>query len=407
MPAPTVRLTANLGLDDAATGTQTGTVGEPSVAASSRALLVTGNWYAAWSPDAGTSWQLVDPFTAFPADRGRFCCDQLVRYLPKQRLWVWLLQYEAVAGANIVRLAVSTSGRPGTWHWWDVAPTDLEPSWTGVWFDYPDLAVTDQHLWISFNQYDSGDAWRRAVVIRYPVAELREARPVTRRHWATTSAGSLRFVAGAGDTMWFASTDAARRSVRLFAWPDASDSVTTWSVRVTAWDDRDYRSDGPGGAPWLSRADDRITGAWRAGGRLGFLWTAGRSPGRPHPYVRAVTLDEATLRVVAEPDLWSTTGAWAYPAAAPNRRGRVGVTAFFGGPTHPAHTVGVLDEDAGAWVTATTATSTHPPAQGKWGDYLTLTAHPSRPSSWVASGFTLQGGSDRRNIEPRVVTFRA
>ena len=34
---------------------------------------------------------------------------------------------------------------------------------------------------------------------------------------------------------------------------------------------------------WLSRADDRVTGGWRAGGRLGFLWSAGRSAGRPHP----------------------------------------------------------------------------------------------------------------------------
>ncbi|HYN29369.1 MAG TPA: hypothetical protein VES95_05810 [Dermatophilaceae bacterium] len=332
MAAPRLAVTGNLGLDDTATGTQTGTVGEPSLAASSRGRLVTGNWYAAWSPDAGASWELADPFTAFPADRGRFCCDQV---------------------------------------------------------------------------YDGQDRWQRAVVLRYPLAELRRSRPVTRRHWASTSAGSLRFVAGAGDTMWFGSTDAARRSVRLFAWPDSSEQVTSWAVRVTPWDDRDYTSAGPGGSPWLSRADDRITGAWRAGGRLGFLWSAGRSAGRPHPYVRAAVVDEATLRVLAEPDLWSTTGAWAYPAAAPNRRGRVGITAFFGGPTHPAHAVGVLDEEAGRWVTTTTATSTHGPGQGKWGDYLTIAAHPTRPTSWVASGFTLQGGSDRRNIEPRVVTFRA
>lgn len=401
-----VTLTSNVGLDDAATSTQTGTVGEPAVAASSTGLLLAGNWYASWSPDGGQSWQFLDPFSAFPADRGRFCCDQLVLYLPRARLWVWLLQYEAIRGANIFRLAVSPTGRPSSWHWWDVAPTDLDPAWTGLWFDYPDMATSDGHLWLSFNVYDAQDAWQRAVVIRYPVRELRSASPVTRRHWTTTAAGSLRFVTGAQDTMWFASTEAARRSLRLFAWGDAATEVTSWSIRVTPWDDADYTSSGPGGAPWLSRCDDRITGAWRARGRLGFLWSSGRSPGRPHPYIRAVTLDEQSLAVVAEPDLWSTTGAWAYPAAAPNRRGAIGLSAFFGGPTHPAHAVGVLDEQANAWRTTSTAISTHGPGGGKWGDYLTIRPHLRRTTSWVASGFTLQGGQDRRNVEPRVVTFR-
>src|SRR3954470_20623848 len=115
-----VTLTSNLGLDDQSTGTQTGTVGEPCVAASTTTMFVTGNWYAARSPDNGHSWTLLDPFTEFPTDRGEFCCDQLVVYLPKQRRWVWLLQYEQVGAGNIFRLAVSPSGKPGTWHWWDV-----------------------------------------------------------------------------------------------------------------------------------------------------------------------------------------------------------------------------------------------------------------------------------------------
>ena len=405
--AVVVTITSNLGLDDAATSTQTGTVGEPCVAASSKGLLVTGNWYASWSPDAGKTWEFLDPFITFPADRGRFCCDQLVQWIPKARLWVWLLQYESVNGANIFRLAVSPTGTPSSWHWWDVAPTDLNPAWTGVWFDYPDMAVSAGNLWISFNVYDADDKWSRAVVIRYPLGELRTASPVTRRHWTTTSAGSLRFVTGAGDTMWFASSDVAARSLRLFAWPDSANDVKSWTIKVTPWNDTQYISMGPGKAPWLSRCDDRITGAWRADGRLGFLWSSGRMTGRPHPFIRAVTLDEHTLKVVAEPDLWSANGAWAYPAAAPNKKGAVGLSAFFGGPTHPAHAVGVLDQQANAWTTKTTATSTHGPLQGKWGDYVVCRPHATRSTSWVASGFTLQGGQDRRNIEPRVVVFRA
>ena len=162
-----VTITSNLALDDAATGTQTGTVGEPTVGASSSTLFVTGNWYATRSTDGGATWSLLDPFTEFPADRGMFCCDQIVRYLPTQRLWVWLLQYSKSGRSNIFRLAVSRSAASGTWRWWDVAPADLDPAWTDVWFDFPDLGVSSKNVWLSFNQYDANDHWVRAGVIRY------------------------------------------------------------------------------------------------------------------------------------------------------------------------------------------------------------------------------------------------
>ncbi|HEY8620562.1 MAG TPA: hypothetical protein VIM01_10860 [Dermatophilaceae bacterium] len=401
-----VTVTGNIALDDAATGTQTGTVGEPSVAASSTTVFVTGNWYASRSADRGATWTPLDPFTEFPTQRGIFCCDQQVLYLSGPRLWVWLLQYSRSGSSNIYRLAVSRTAASGTWHWWDVAPADLDPAWTDVWFDFPDLAASATNLWISFNQYDAGNAWKRAGVIRYPIDQLASATPITRRHWVTTAIGSLRLVNGAGTSMWFCGTDQARRSLRLFEWPDDATGVTAWTIPVSPWAQDGYISLGPGGAPWLGRCDDRVTGAWRAGGRLGFLWTSGRIPGRPQPFIRAVTLDEQTLAVVAEPDLWSQNGAWAYPAAAPSKKGRLGLSAFYGGPTHPAHAVGVLDAQANTWTTKITATSTHGPVAGKWGDYVVCRAHPIRTTSWVASGFTLQGGTDRRNIEPRVVIFR-
>lgn len=402
---PTIR--ADLPLDDAATGVQTGTVGEPSVAAAGSRLLVAGNWYATWSADAGATWTFVDPFTAFPADRGRFCCDQVVT--TAGRRWVWLLQYESgPAGGNIQRLAVSATGAPGSWHWWDLAPTDLDPSWTKVWFDFPDIGVSAKHLYLTTNVYDDQDRWVRAVVVRWPRKALSRKGSIPHEYWSTTSAGSLRPVSGAGDTMWFGSTDITTAALRVFAWPDDSPSVTAWKVRVSGWNDTAYDSRGPGGVPWLRRCDDRVTGAFRSGGRLGFLWSSGRTAGRPQPFVRTALLDEATLRVVAEPDLWSPSTAWAYPAAAPSRAGRVGIAAYAGGSTHPALAVGTLDEPPGVaptWSMTSVATSTHGPSQGTWGDYLTIRAHPSRRTAWVAAGCTLQGGADRRNVEPRVVVF--
>ncbi|GEQ13297.1 hypothetical protein KLO01_13440 [Knoellia locipacati] len=412
-----VRIRTDLALGDAATGIQTGTVSEPSVAASGSGLFVTGNWYATHSPDMGASWEFLDPFTELPADRGRFGCDQVV--LRVGRLWVWLLQYEPPRAGqnNIQRLAVSSTGRPRSWRWWDLAPSDLVRSWDKVWFDFPDLGLTRRHLVLTTNVYDASDRWVRAVVVRWPRAGLTKAGPLPHEYWTTTTAGSLRPVAGAGaggagDTMWFGSTDVSSSSLRVFAWPDSSPSVTQWSVRVSPWDDSDYDSVGPAGGEWLSRADDRVTGAFRVGSRLGFAWSSGRRADRPHPFVRCAVIDESTLDVVAEPDLWSATGPWAYPALAPSVSGRVGMAAYFGERNLPALAVGALSgfppRSGGAvpaWEMATVARSTHTPTDGKWGDYLTVRPHPSRRTSWVAAGATLQGGTNRRNIEPRVVVF--
>ncbi len=400
-----VTILDNRRLDDQATGTQTATVGEPTVASSGQRILVTGNWFASRSSDGGQSWVFLDPFTEFPDDDGDFCCDQIAYYSSRHRIWIWFLQYAQFGTSNIVRIAVSRTGARGTWSWRDLRPTDVDPGWSQRWLDYPDLAESDDHLYLSFNVFDLSDAWTAAAVVRYPTADLAGGGPITRRSWTTTSFGSLRFVQGAGDTMWFAAHTGDPRVVRLFSWPDSANQVSAFSVAVGPWNDGPYTSRGPGGAEWLSRLDNRMTGGFRSDGVLGFAWSAGPRTGRPQPYTRVVRIDEASLRVRDEPDLWSATGAWAYAATAPSRRGEIGMSAFFGGPTHPAHAVGLLDESAGAWSMALTATSTHGPAQGTWGDYVVCRRHPSRSTAWIASAFTLDGGNDRRFVEPRVVAF--
>jgi hypothetical protein len=401
-----VQIVSTSVLDDSCTGEQTGTVGEPSFASSGRRILLTGNWYASRSTDAGASWAFIDPFTCFPSAAGGLCCDEVVLYSRSRRLWIWVLQYSSRDDTNVFRVAVSSTGANGSWTWWDIAPGDVDPAWSRLWFDYPDVAESDEHLWVSFNLYDRFDSWARAIVFRFPLDDLADRGELSRRTWSTTDVGSVRFVQGAGDRMWFASHGPTNGSLELFAWRDDSSEVETWSIPVAPWNDAGYTSIGPGGNEWLARVDGRITGAWRSRGRLGFAWTAADEPGRPHPFVRAVRLDEATLELVDQPDLWSLNGAYAYPAVAPNRRGDVGMTAFYGGPTHPAHVVANFVESERVWRVRTAATSTHGPVGGKWGDYLTCRADPRRATYWMAAGYTLQGGPDRRNIEPQIVTFK-
>jgi hypothetical protein len=398
-----ITLVQNIGLDDAATGVRTATVNEPTAAANRLQLMMTGNWFASTSIDGGAHWTLVDPFTRFPASAGGFCCDQIVLYNPRYRIWLWLLQYIAIPnGNNIIRLAVCRDTAFGSWYYWDFAPRNLNAAWTTMWFDYPDMAYTNDNLFVSSNAF-IGNAWQRAVVFRFPLATLAAGTSLGYRWWTTTNNGSLRLCRGAGSTMYFGSHNSSTQ-IRVFQWPDNATNVTSTDVNVRAWSGGAYSAPGPGNVNWLVRADGRITGASVGAGVIGFMWTANRDGSHPLPFVRVARLNESSKTLVDEPDIWSNISAWAYPAAAPNAGGQVGISAFYGGgPRHPAHVVGV--RTATAWDTVLTKTSTHGPPDQSWGDYLSCVAHYPTTTNWVASGYTLQGGTDRRNIEPRYVEF--
>ena len=399
----TVRLIRNVGLGDAATSTATSTVGEPTAAASGGNVFMTGNWYASSSRDGGGSWSHVDPFTALPSAAGGFCCDQVVIYEPTRDIWIWILQYVQTGGSNVFRVAISRGASFGSWYWWDFSPRALDPAWTNMWFDYPDAAVSRNHLYITFNAFNTSNAWLRAVVFKLPLNALRDGTSLGYQWWSTTTHGSLRLTQGAQDSMFFASHNASRQ-LRVFGWPDASNSIGAIDATLRAWSAGPYAAPGPGGVDWLGRLDSRITGAWVSGTRAGFLWTAAAGTGRPMPYVRGAVVDTSTRTLVEEPEIWNQSAAFAYPAACPNAGGVLGVSLFFGGGAqHPSHVVGF--RDGADWRLVISRSGTHGPPGGAWGDYLSCRRHAPNSSEWVASGFTLQGGTDRRNVEPQYVHF--
>lgn len=224
--------------------------------------------------------------------------------------------------------------------------------------------------------------------------------------WSTTQNGSLRCVQGARDTMYFASHN-RRDQIRVWTWPENAAQMSVNDVNVSVWNEAVYVARGPDGRNWLNRADGRITGAWVGNGLLGLMWTANSRGSRPNPHVRCVLLREDNKQRISEPDIWSSTWAYAYPAACPNDRGHVGITLFRSSSTvPPSHVVGVLDDFSFPnWSLQVTRNGTNGPADEKWGDYLTCRRHAPDGLTWIATGFTLQGGTNRRNVEPRVVHF--
>lgn len=400
-----ISLTSNVGLDDGATNDDTSTVGEPSVAGAANQLFVTGNWYASSSTDDGASWTHVDPFSALPPAAGGFCCDQVVLHDARRGLWIWILQYIQQGGSNVFRIAAThDAGFPGGWYWWDIAPTTLDASFTNMWFDYPDAALTADNLFTTFNMFNTEGAWQRAAVMRFPLDTIANAATLGFQSWTTTGNGSLRLTQGAAGTMYWGSHNSSQQ-LRLFSWADADTSLSWWDVGVTPYS-QSISSTAPNGVDWLGRADTRITGACVGNGAVTFMWTAGSGDNRPHAFCKVVRIAEASKRLVDEPDIFSTGRAWAYPAAATSDSGVVGFTAFYGGVDRaPSHVVGARDDAARAWPSVISQQGTDSPNDPKWGDYLTCRAHSTAPGTWIAAGYTLQGGSTRQDVEPRIVRF--
>ena len=403
----------------------TSVVGEPTAAARGREVIYTGNWYAAFSTDSGTTFSCVDPFRTFPdSPNGQsFCCDQVVVYAPRQDMLVWLLQYSrrtpvGASAENIFRLAVAVGSDISTQQWrhYELKPSELGGS-SGEWFDYPDLAVGSQFLYLTSNAFQTGGAgaFVRSMAVRIPLQQLHDYSPLTVEHVTPPNAGTLKLARGATDTMYFGThvRSGAAQFVRVYSWPENAATIGSDDILVQRWvTDTPSVAPGPDGNDWLGRSDGRITAAWLAGDRLGFAWNAPQGGTFLYPHVRALLLNRSDKAVIAQPHIWNAGHAFAYAAAAPNGAGDVGLSIAYGGNTlHPSHSVGALLNNQGTWQWTLRAVSagTNGPGgadEAKWGDYLSVQPHGADQATWVASGFTLQGGSTGRQVQPRYVSFR-
>ena len=267
------------------------------------------------------------------------------------------------------------------------------------------MATSRNYLYVTSNLFTvADDQFTRAVLLRFPLDELATGSRLSFDRFATTTHFSLRCTQGAADTIYFGSHSSTNR-LRLFVWPENSQTVTQQDIQITPWSRQSpYVANGPDGRNWLTRCDSRITGAAVGDGLISFAWTANASATRPFPHIRVVRIDEDTLTLHDEPDIWNDDYAFAYAALCPNKRGMLGISLFRGGGNrHPGHVVGALREDR--WQLRATSNSSDGPVDGKWGDYLSIQPYSGQGNSWIASGYTLQGGGNRVHVEPRIVQF--
>ncbi len=410
MPPNDLMLFRNVTLSQAAVGDASSSTAEPSIANNGRQVLMTGNWFASKSLDDGNNWQFINPDTFFPRALGaRFCCDQQTIYCKSRDFFAWLLQYRRNnAGVNVQRLAIKlgdTLNNNAGWYWWDFSPGDLRDDWADFWFDYPDLAISDDFLYFTSNVFENR-SFRGAAVVRISLDDLITKAGFSYRHFTTTANGSLRLTQGAGPVMyWFSHED--RDTVRLFEWAENSNQINWYDRNISQFNGATPYTPAPGpdGRDWMGFMDWRHTGAWVGKGIIGCAWTSNAFDAFPFPHVRIVKIDERTKNVVAQPVVWSSSGAWAFPGCAANARGDMGMSLFFGGPQwgEPAHVVRVDDEFGTAIRVA--RYGTHGPPQNRWGDYVVVRPHSPDDYTWIATGYTMQGGATLANVAPGYVHF--
>jgi hypothetical protein len=410
LPTPrAATLLMNRALSDAETNNITSTVNEPSVAVRGSEILMTGNWFASFSTDGGSTFSYMNPSTSFPSIPGQpFCCDQVAIYDPGHDLMIWFLQYVEDGDGNTVRVAVAKGNDIATqqWQFYDFSPQGIG-GWNEEWFDYPDLAVSDDFLYVTTNTFSTPPySFTRAVILRLPLAELSAYQPLNFDYFETNQGFSFRPTQGATGTMYFGS-NVSTNSVRVYTWPESSNTISVDDVAVQVWNNVTRVAPGPDGRDWLGRVDQRISGAWASGDNIGFAWTAAQDNNYPFPHVRVVIMNRNTKTVTAQPHIWNESFAYAYPATAPNNNGMVGISVSYGGGSQlfPSHVVGVFENSTSTWDLVPTANGTHGPDRNVWGDYLAVRPHGSQLGTWVATGFTLQGGTGGNNVVPRYIHF--
>lgn len=379
-------------------------VNEPSVASHDDVVFYTGNWYAAVSLDAGSTFQFVDPFTSFPDPPGmQFCCDQVVHYISQIDTFVWLLQYgEDDDGGNIQRLAFARTEdvAAGRWRLFDIRPENL--GMANHFLDFPDIAVGANMLYVTTNAFE-GEDWRATALLRFPLQGI-ESGSVTAQSVISTTNFNFRVAQHCGERAFWAS-HRNTSTLRVFSWDEAASQPVFRDVQVASWTDGPYMSRTPDNRNWLGRADRRIVGATRADGQLWFAWgsNSGGANNRPQPFVQIARLQEETFQVLENINLWHPDSAIFYAALSTNSRGEVGVSYMIGGgPRFPTHVVGILTNDRRETVAVT---GQRGPAGHRWGDYLTVRRHSPDDRLFTATGYTLENGNGTNDAMPHFVLF--
>lgn len=437
------------------------TTAEPEVAVNGDRVLVTWNRGAAMSSDFGATFSPVNPldYGIFSNEDYGFCCDQLARYDAGHGLWLWVLQYEFrkpgdpnSTRPNRIRLGVAKGDAAfdaRSFSYVDLIPQELGYS-EEVWLDRTNLSVTRQNLFLSINAYSGaleGAAYHGAIVLRIPLDQLAEGNTISPtclfpRLTYQTQAGqrarvpnALFPIRGATDTMYLA-MHFDDTTLAVWRWPDEASNPSQHWVRnrhpggsgFVSFPSRSSvgkfscpHESSPANSDWCAHGDDRVASGWKAGGQIGFAWSAGQPAQDKYPFMASIVLDEARLPacqigecVLGRPSLAFDGAAIQYISIAPNADGELGGVALFGGGAFDLGCALLVHDsvtstdpssdlywDVGFGVSS--AKDVHPPSLS--GDYLGIWPDGGGPHTWSAACMTMSGTAAARQSTVHFLRF--
>ena len=358
-----------------------GTVPEPSVAENGQTIMTTGNFWMSLSEDGGATFTTVNPTTIFPESYGGFCCDQVLAYVPRHDLFVWLLQYRSNAGVNAIRIAVQdTAGvrnSNGTaWTYWDFVNTTFAAAGE---LDYNDMSFGSNFLY--WTSSVGGGANR--YVVRVPLQQLVAGGTVNFQFTSSTDAYWSHVTQnGSNGVYWAGHED--NSTLKVYSMMDADGFYSWREVPINSWPNGTMSSIAADGSDWLSDAfwKTYVRAAAVSGGSAWFAWNAAAGDGFPQPHVQIARINTSTFTLESQVQIWNPDFAFAYPYFEMNAEGQLGmIVAFGGGPFDSSSGVGVWGDFVIYYPRLSSASRTN------YGHYHTSRRSGSDAMKWVGAGY--------------------
>ena len=357
---------------------------EPSGGASAGGLVfVSANWTVAYSTDFGATFKpQINPTNVFPNDAVGFCCDQIVQYVPSIDRVIWLLQGNGyrLAAASPAQIIASN----GTaWTYWNMPVSLFGPSGSG--FDYPDMSVGDNYLYVSWDTGCSPNCNGGRQIIRIPLSEIGASATINigfTHQSDSSSAWGAHLTQDTGSEIFWAGHN-GNSQLRIFSWAEGSNTYFWRDVGISSWaNSTPITVNTPDTMNWVNFLFDPTTqnpgggfplfavlGSTRSGNQLWFAWSAGKDSNFPEPHIEMVTLDRGNnFNKLQQVQIWNPNFAFAYPALATNAcDGEIGLSLELGGGgSYENHAVGFW----GDFVVYVTTNSNK--GSTRFGDYVSI-----------------------------------
>jgi hypothetical protein len=416
-------------------------VAEPSGASAGNVVFVSynGMWphpRASYSTDGGATFNEVNPETIFGDDEVGYCCDQIVQYIPSIDRFIWLIQgcdysntaapcYKKPGAKQGVRLAAASpadivNSKGTAWTYWKLTPDrfrfpDGTPFPSGTTFDYPDLSVGTNYLYMSWDASIPSCNPCGLEVIRVPLLDLQSAviHPDVSDPSKNDLAWASHLTQNTGDEVFWAGHNTNSR-LRIYSWAEDEPAPFSQDVALlSSWANTNLESRTPDGSVLLCAGCwFNVLGATRDSfyNQLWFAWNAGVDSDFPQPHVEMVTIERkfGTINVFGtsqQVQIWNDDYAFGYPALSSSSCPgfRIGLSLGSGGNDkyYADHVVGFWEDFK---LYKTTHSDLGPGS--KYGDYFTIRQNPALLGFWDAFGYGVHSQPGGGNpIDVRYVLF--